>query len=129
MLSDAARATYPPEFLDRPDVRPFTKFVVMPGEDGKGIDRFLPLTASFADDYEREILKPRLTSARSEDLLFDEDVWTSVSAFATMAPYAYASQIPLGLRRAYGKLHQPALAAQFGGHAGERLRRRRRAGP
>ena len=96
-------------------MNPFTKFVVMPGEAGSGVDRFLPLTASFAGDYEREILKPRLMSASSEDLLFEEDAWTSVSAFATMAPYAYASQIPLGLRQAYGKLHQPGLAAQFGG--------------
>src|SRR5262245_2804842 len=114
-LSDAAQGAYPAEFLDRPDVGPFTKFVVMPGGDGRTTDHFLPLTPSFAADYEREILKPRLASARSEDLLFDDAVWTSVGAFAAMAPFAYASQIPLGLRKAYGKLHQPALAARFGG--------------
>jgi hypothetical protein len=54
-------------------------------------------------------------SSQAEDLLFDENVWTSAGAFLAAAPYCYAAQIPLGLQQAYGKLNQPALARQFGG--------------
>jgi hypothetical protein len=127
VLSDAAKTQYPAAFLSRADVTPATKFLVMPGEAGSAMDRFIPLTASFASDYEKELLKPRLVSNQAEDLLFDEQVWSSVGAFVAMAPYAYAAQIPLGLHKAYSKLNQPALARRFGGW-GELLQRRWDAG-
>jgi hypothetical protein len=114
-LQDAAAAQYPDSFLNRADVTPATRFVVMPGESTDAQPRFVPLSSGFASDYEQQILKPRLTSRSSEDLLMDDDVWTSAGAFVTAAPYFYAAQIPMGLRRAYGKLNQPALARRFGG--------------
>ena len=115
MLSDEARATYPADFLKRPDVTPFTRFLVLPGESGRTSARFVPLTSTFARDYEREVLAPRLASTQTEDLLFDEAVWTSAGAFAAVAPYVYASQIPLGLREAYANTGQMTLATQLGG--------------
>lgn len=113
VLSDQAQAQYPRAFLNRADVAPSTKFLVMPGAQGR--DRFVPLTASFAEDYEEQLLKPRLMSKQADDLLFEDEVWTSAGAFIAAAPYIYATQIPLGLRQAYGKLNQPTLARQFGG--------------
>jgi hypothetical protein len=107
VLSPEAKAQYPAAFLNRPDVTPSTKFLVIPGQSGSA--------TSFASDYEEALLKPRLMSNRTEDLLFDEAVWTSVGAFAAVAPYVYATQIPLGLRQAYSKLNQSTLARQFGG--------------
>jgi hypothetical protein len=114
LLSDEAQAQYPPTFLDRTGVAAATKFVVMPGETGSA-DRFVPLGASFGSDYEEQLIKPRLVSNSSEDLLFDDEVWASAGAFAAAAPYLYSAQIPMGLRRAYTKSNQPELARQFGG--------------
>jgi hypothetical protein len=112
MLSEAAKAQYPPAFLRRSDVTPATKFLVIPGEAGSATDRFVPLTDTFASDYEEQALKPRLKSTQAEDLLFDEAVWSSVGAFVAMAPYAYATQIPLGLSKAYSKLNPTTLLYQ-----------------
>jgi hypothetical protein len=115
ILSDEARKKYPADFLKRPDVTPFTRFLVLPGESGRTSPRFVPLTGTFAEDYEREVLAPRLASTRADDLLFDDAVWTSAGAFAAVAPYVYASQIPLGLRQAYASTGQMTLAKQLGG--------------
>ena len=123
VLSDDAKATYPADFINRKDVTPFTKFLVLPGENGRSAGRFLPLTAAFADDYEGELLKPRLMSRQAEDLLFDEQTWRSAGAFAAIAPYIYATQIPLGLRRAYGQTGQMSLARQLGGQRANSYRR------
>ncbi|HVG95944.1 MAG TPA: hypothetical protein VNK05_03525, partial [Chloroflexota bacterium] len=115
VLSKEAQAAYPADFVTRRDVTPFTTFLVLPGEADGPAARFLPLTADFAADYERELLRPRLASGQAESLLFDEGTWASAGAFAAVAPYVYATQVPLGLRQAYGKTGQMALARRFGG--------------
>jgi Tc toxin complex TcA C-terminal TcB-binding domain len=115
ILSDAARASYPSDFVNRKDVTPFTKFLVLPGEKGRAGDRLLPLNEAFAEEYENQLLKPRLMSGEAEDLLFDEEAWANAGAFAAIVPYIYATQIPLGLRQAYGRTGQMGLARKFGG--------------
>jgi hypothetical protein len=115
LLRDDVRNTYPADFIERQDVTPYTKFLVLPGEHGRTADRFLPLTAGFADEYENAFLKPRLMSRHAEDLIFADELATSPGAFAAVAPSIYAAQIPLGLRQAYGKLNQPDLARRYGG--------------
>ena len=115
ILSGTAQASYPAEFVTRKDVSPFTKVLVLPGETGRPDARFLPLTNAFAEDYENQLLKPRRMSGHGEDMLFDEASWASAGAFAAIAPYIYATQIPLGLRLAYGKTGQMTLATKHGG--------------
>jgi hypothetical protein len=79
ILSDIARTSYPSDFISREDVTPFTKFLVLPGEKGRAGDRLLPVNDAFAEDYENQLLKPRLVSSDAEDLLFDEETWASTA--------------------------------------------------
>lgn len=111
ILSDAARQSYPSTLINR--VNASTKFVVLPSEGPDGGDVFLPLTETFVEDYETQILKPRQLSKDGDALAFDALCWKT-PAFAAIIPWLYAAVIPLSLRQAYSHLGQQAEAYRHG---------------
>lgn len=114
VLSTAAKATYPTTFLARNDVTPYTSFVVLPGRVGDTDDRYVPVGSGFAAEMRDQVLKDRLTSPSGQDLVFDAESWSTPGAFAALAAWVYAVQIPTGMGRAYSRMGQGELATRYG---------------